>query len=118
QGMGNGAAILMQHTPADDDSLAQQFAGVRAGEIAISLANALMPENRPADLGKGMRQHDRRLSRRAPDSGAIVGIQSSRLTARLLSFILLENCRLENCRRLFDRFGHLFQPALFNASPF
>src|SRR5437660_12178157 len=90
QGMGNGAAILIQHTPADDDSLAQRFAGVRAGEIAMSLANALMPENRPGDLGKGVRQHDQRLSRRGPDRSRIIRMTRSRLTARVLSSTIRE----------------------------
>src|SRR5260221_13671087 len=46
QCVGDGTAIAIQHSPGDDDSLAQRLTGMLARQVVVVLSNCILPKDR------------------------------------------------------------------------
>src|SRR6185295_8021180 len=81
QGVGHGAAVLVEHAAGDDDALADRIALVLARQIAVRWLDVAMAENRPGDLRECLRRQNQRLSRAALLRRAVGRIVVGRLSA-------------------------------------
>src|SRR5581483_778656 len=79
QRVGHGATVFIQHAPADDDALAERFAGTLLGEIFVVRSEDLVPEQRTGDFGKRWREEHEGFGGRPPHRGGISRIKVCRL---------------------------------------
>src|SRR5215217_62489 len=83
----HGTAVAVEQPPVNDDPLADGLAVMLPSQVAVELADPILPVDRAGDLRQRVGHRDERSLRRAGTGGDVVGIEIGRIDLEVVTAI-------------------------------